>query len=89
MLIHRWPVIPNTVVRTSALKYIGSIINTNPLTSSVDKIFIYIYIYRMRQFVLCVEFLIWISVAESSVLPAIANGSAAFGTVVDFMEGSE
>ena len=43
----------------------------------------------MRQFVLCVEFLIWISVAESSVLPAIANGSAAFGTVVDFMEGSE
>ena len=33
--------IPNTVVRPSSLKYLGSIKNTNPLTSSVNAIFVY------------------------------------------------
>ena len=35
---------PNTVVRSSALKYMGRINNTNPLTISVNEIFVWIYI---------------------------------------------
>ena len=33
--------VPKTVVRSSALKYMGSINNTNPLTSSVNEILVY------------------------------------------------
>ena len=33
---------PNNIVRTSALTYMGSINNTNPVTSSANEIFVYI-----------------------------------------------
>ena len=33
--------IPNTVARSGTVKYVGSINNTNQLTSSVNEIFVY------------------------------------------------
>ena len=37
--------IPNTVVRSSALKYMGSIHNTNPLASSMKSLYINSYLH--------------------------------------------
>ena len=61
ILIQRWSVIPNTVVRSSAMKCMGSINNTSLLTKSVNEILVYIFdlCLKMSQ---CLEIRIWLEI---------------------------
>ena len=61
ILIYRLQVMPSTVVcsRAFTLKYMGRIYNTDPSTSSVDEIFVYILSYTKTLPRILDEYFIW------------------------------